>query len=544
MRAIRFAALLLSTCLSASPALAADDAATLAKKLADADAGVRASAASALWTLAGKTPAAVEPFRSALRTALDDADGAVAMNAAGALATLKEPEQSLAPARRRVLQSPNQRTYVAFLAARGLIGIEAPATLAPPLLRYLEETTAARKRGGSRENVQLARRALERLVDTKDRSILEPIRDQLRITQSAWAELLPILNRFSPKPDDWTRVLLDHTGHADGDTVYVAWTLLGEQADPASIALWTPKAAAALKSPGSRDNAMRALAAVAGRATAGLPELAAVAADASASEEQRLRAVEILGRAADTRAEGRIPEATQAAKTQWLVACEPVLKAAKSGKPFDTCLAPASSAIPDGKERTRYLASWLAANPDPGAKVELLGRLEGLWSEAFDVTDTVRAELASNDPRVKSAAEKALDRIRPAWRESGARAAKQAASPAPKAAPAAGGPGADGAALYGAIRVGDVAKVKLLVTRANVAQPVRFPGMATPPLPLVVAVNYCGIPTVKPAQLAEIVAHMVSLGADPEVKEAQGQNLFDRAKYACPPEVMKALQGG
>ncbi len=53
MRAIRFAALLLSTCLSASPALAADDAATLAKKLADADAGVRASAASALWTLAG-----------------------------------------------------------------------------------------------------------------------------------------------------------------------------------------------------------------------------------------------------------------------------------------------------------------------------------------------------------------------------------------------------------------------------------------------------------------------------------------------------------
>ena len=63
------------------------------------------------------------------------------------------------------------------------------------------------------------------------------------------------------------------------------------------------------------------------------------------------------------------------------------------------------------------------------------------------------------------------------------------------------------------------------------------------PLPLVVAVNYCGIPTVTPAQLAGIVAHMVSVGADPEVKDAQGQNLFDRAKYACPPEVMKALGG-
>ena len=62
-------------------------------------------------------------------------------------------------------------------------------------------------------------------------------------------------------------------------------------------------------------------------------------------------------------------------------------------------------------------------------------------------------------------------------------------------------------------------------------------------LPLVVAVNYCGIPTVTQAQLAGIVVHMVSVGADPEVKDAQGQNLFDRAKYACPPEVMKALGG-
>jgi hypothetical protein len=83
--------------------------------------------------------------------------------------------------------------------------------------------------------------------------------------------------------------------------------------------------------------------------------------------------------------------------------------------------------------------------------------------------------------------------------------------------------------------------VKALVTRANVLQPVRFPQMQMPPAPLVVAVSYCGIPTVAPAQLAEIVAYLVSLGADPEMKDAQGDNLFDRAKHACPPEVMKAL---
>ena len=46
-----------------------------------------------------------------------------------------------------------------------------------------------------------------------------------------------------------------------------------------------------------------------------------------------------------------------------------------------------------------------------------------------------------------------------------------------------------------------------------------------------------------PAQLAEIVAHMVSMGANPEVTDPQGGNLFDRAKQACPPEVLKALGG-
>ena len=104
----------------------------------------------------------------------------------------------------------------------------------------------AARRGGSRDNVKLARQALERLVDTKDRAILTPVRDQLRITQGAWAVLLPVLDRFSPKPDDWTAVLLDYTAHADRDTVYEAWGLLGKQDDPASLALWTPRAAAAL----------------------------------------------------------------------------------------------------------------------------------------------------------------------------------------------------------------------------------------------------------------------------------------------------------
>ncbi len=516
----------------------------LAGHLSHADAAIRLSAASLLWTLAGRSATAFEPARPALRAALDDPDGAVAMNAAGALSTMKEPAESLAPARRRVLQLPGQRRYVYFLAARGLIGIDPPATLAPAILGYLEETSVAARRGVSRDNVKLARQALERLVDTKDRALLTPVRDQLRITQGAWAVLLPVLDRFSPKPDDWTAVLLDYTAHADRDTVYEAWGLLGKQDDPASLALWTPRAAAALEVADQRKNALRALGAVAGRTTTGLKELSAVAANPAVPEEERLDAIDILGRAADTSRQGRPPEAAAAARAQWLAICEPVLKGGKPGKHFETCVRPSSYAFADRKELARHLGAWLAANADPGAKVEFLGRLEGLWSEAFDQADTVKAELANADPRVKQAASNALDRIRPAWRESGERQARQAASPAPKAAaPAGRGPGADGAALYAAIRVGDVAQVKKLVTAANVLQPVRFPQMQNAPVPLVLAVNYCGIPTVAPARLAEIVAHMVALGASPEVKDAQGDNLFDRAKYACPPEVMKALGG-
>ena len=82
---------------------AATTAPILAKHLSHADPAIRLSAASLLWTLAGKSATAFEPARPALRAALDDTDGAVAMNAAGALATMKEPAEALAPARRRVL---------------------------------------------------------------------------------------------------------------------------------------------------------------------------------------------------------------------------------------------------------------------------------------------------------------------------------------------------------------------------------------------------------------------------------------------------------
>ena len=517
----------------------------LAKHLRSGDTAIRLSAARTLWSLAGKSPGGYAAARPALEAALDDVNAEVAMNAAGALGAMKVSAEALAPARRRVLKEGNPQPYVLFLAARGLIGLDPPGTLAPALLEYLERVSLAAQRGGSRENVQLARSALEHLADTKDRAVIAPMLDLLQRTRSSQAVLLRVLHRFSPRPEGWTDTLLVHAGSQDRDVASLAWDLLGEQWDAPSLAKWAPRAAVLLGVADRRDMALSAFRRAAGKTAIGLPELAALASSGTAPEEQGIRALEIIGSAADTHMPDRSPEASGAALTQLLAACEPVYTGGAPGKFLDACLNPLSSAMPDAKERARHLARWLAANTDASVKVRYLEALEGLWSSAFDATDTVRAELANGDPRVKAAAEKALDRIRPAWRESGARQAKLQSAPAPRAgpAPAGSGAGADGQALFSALRSGDVAMVKKLVTRANVLQPVRYPQIQRPPTPLVAAVGHCGLPNIAPDKLAEIVAHLVSVGADPEGKDAQGDNILDRAKYTCPPQVMKALGG-
>jgi len=533
---------------SLGPTEAATTAPVLAKHLADPDPAVRLAAANALWNLAGRNLDGFAPSKPALMKALDDAEANVAMHAAGALSVMKVPQAELAPARRRVLREGGGTPYVRFLAARGLIGIDPPLPLLPAMLPYLEEVSAAAKRGGSRNNLDLARSAFDRLADTKDRSLLAPLQSEIRRGSPGTPVLMRTVGRFSPRPDDWTDQLLQLAGSQDKDVVAAAWDLLGYQDDAASLAKWMPRAAVLLGVADRRDMALSAIWRVAGKTPLGLGELAALARDPRASEEQRSRALEILGKATEARDSRNPPEATRAAFALWLPLCDPVMRTAKPGAEFDRCVRPVSFAYPDRKDEARQVATWLAANPNTESRVALLERLEGMWSEAVDTEPTVRAELAHADPRVKQAAEKTLDRIRPAWREAGARQERAAAAggtpAASKSAPVPGAPGADGAALYGALRAGDVVQVKKLVTRANVAQPVKFPQLqGTPPVPLVLALNYCGIPQVPPAKLAEIVTYLVSIGADPDGKNGQGENILDTAKYTCPPEVMKALTG-
>ncbi|MBK8286949.1 MAG: hypothetical protein IPK97_19945 [Ahniella sp.] len=526
------------------PQHAAQVATALAPLLAHAKAEIRLGAANALWDMAGKNGDIVNA-RAALNAALDDVDSEVAMNAAGALASMGVEESELAPSRLRVLQGRPQSRYVEFLAARGLIGLEPSANLMPYLLAYYFDAVEAEAQGGSDDNVELAENAIEGLVSHNDAATVPILVESLRVTPAATEFLLEQLARFDPLPADWTGLLLGFTDAGYQDTRETAFELLGKQKDPASMARWVPKAVPLLGDARLRRAGLRAMSDVAGRTTLGLEELAALTRDASALEEDRLRAVEIIVAGADTSNRDGSAEVQKAARAVWWTLCDPIIRAEKPGQPwFKACNPTSYWIIADEAERAKTLGDWLTANQNVEAKVHFLQSLEGMWSKALPAAGQIRAERSHADPSVVAAAESALNRIEPAWRERDARAAAPAkpAPPAGPEAPATGksGKGADGASLFAAISSGDVAAVKRLVTSSNVHMPVQYAQISNAPVPIQIAINYCGIPQAA-AGLPAVVTYLMSLGANPDITTPMGDALLDHAKYACPPEIMALL---
>jgi hypothetical protein len=514
----------------------------LANLLAHPDPVIRLAAAEKLWEFAAQQADAFAAAEPALRQALADADAAVAMNAAGALAAMDVPARDLADARRRVLDDGRARGYVAFLAARGLVGIDPAPPLLPYLLEYYFNVIEEEARGGSDDNVEIAEKALTALCNTQDRGLIAPLLAALDETPPATAFLLERLAPFKPKPDGWTARLLRYTASPYPDIRDSAWDLLGDELDPGSLDLWAPVATRALADPEQREDALAALADAAGRTSHGLGDVAALARNSAAGEEAQVRAIEVLADAADTSDSDGVASVHAAARKQWESVCSPLLGTRPVDVWFKACRSNHHYIIADDRERAVKLGEWLSANPNADAKIEFLQNIESLWDKGVGAIDATRAAMAHADPAVAKAAEAAMNRIRPAWREADARGARPAAT-----APAAGqialekARGADGAGLFAAISSGQLARVKALVKASNVNLPVHYPQVeGTPPTPINVAVNYCGIPQAE-AGLKAIVEYLISLGADPDVSTHDGSNLLDRAKYSCSPEVMTAL---
>lgn len=290
----------------------------LSLALQDRDGGVREAAASALWQT-GKQAKAAEP---ALRKALDDPLPSVVVRAAGALETMEVDPKELAPARRRALADARpDDDHTAFLAARGLIGIDPPAAVLPGLLGYLAATAAAaeRPRGWDyREGADAAEKAVARLAAGQDRSAIPLLLAELERAPASAPSLLRALATYKPPPDGFAPVLVDQMRARSAKTRRAALERARELTGDADVALWAPEAAGLLRDPEVRGAALGALQAAGGRAADAVPDVVRLLRDA-ASVDVRRTAAETLGALGDAaqaipqRVKARIAEQAKAA---------------------------------------------------------------------------------------------------------------------------------------------------------------------------------------------------------------------------------------
>ena len=313
-------------------------------------------------------------------------------------------------------------------------------------------------------------------------------------------------------------------------------------ATAAELAEWVPAAAGALQDPRRQMDAARALKNVAGKTALGMPELARLA-ESSAPEDVRTVALGALGDASDATRD-RDAAVLAAAKPAALQAFRRVLGRDHGGPAFDEAARALRFTERDfGRTAAIYLEA-LKQNADPAAQVELLDYIAQAHSEGGTLADDLRPYAASNDPKIRQAAIRALDSIKPSWREAGERAAAVSAGSLPKAAPPQpGAKGADMMKFYAALRAGDRTAIARLVNAGNVNAPLLMPnGTAGTMTPLAGALQHCGLPQVAPKKVAAAVTQLVALGADAEQRTG-GYTALDYAKSACPPEVQQALLG-
>ncbi len=273
--------------------------AALDAALADPDPRVRAAAAGALWK-SGKASASA---RANLVRALDDAAPQVVVRAAGALQMLGMSQAELAPARSRILAMPGVSITDRYLAARGLIGYAPPISLLAPIADFLERAATPNRSStqsiAERESLEGAVDAIERLARTGDRSLIAPMVETTRNARYSQVALLKALGEFDPKPDGWTAMLVGYLDSRDPKVRYAVLSLLSKQTGDREIAMWAPRAGAALRDPDSavRSEALWALSRAGGLAAAEIDPVVAMLGDPDA--DVRRRAAATIGEMGD-----------------------------------------------------------------------------------------------------------------------------------------------------------------------------------------------------------------------------------------------------
>jgi HEAT repeat protein len=385
--------------------------AALAKALSDSDASVREAAASALWKT-GKAAAAVKPD---LQRTLEDRDPAVAARAAGALSSMGVPDADLAEAWRRVLDNSRDGA-TAFLAARGLIGLDPPDKLAPPILSYLARNAEDADRGGRRgyddaKSAEAAGKALERLLKEKKGATVLPLLDTaVKRTPECGKYVFPAVAAVKPLPAGAVDLALAHTGSPVAATRYAAIGLAGKATSDRDAARWVPEATRLLSDSDEsvRMEAAWALKGARGLAHTAAPELARLLTE-DRSASVRARAAAALEEIGD--ASNPIPKSAKAAVAS---AARQPLAAAMKDKDHDVAVAAVAAwnvLYLDTADVLAGLADAAVSGADVPARQKALQCLRNRQGQARPVVETIRPLTRSSDGLIRDDAKVAIEWI-------------------------------------------------------------------------------------------------------------------------------------
>lgn len=386
--------------------------AALAKALSDSDASVRQAAASALWDT-GKGAAAAKPE---LQKTLGDPEAAVVARAAGALAAMGVPDAELAPAWRRALDGAKDDA-TAFLAARGLIGIDPAEKLAPPILTWLEKKSAAAAhpaRGQStfdeRKSAEAAQEALSDLLKDNPARLLPQLDSAVRATPESGRYVLGALGSVKKLPPGTVDLALKYTQSSEPETRYAAVSLAGKVKSEREVARWVPEAVRLLGDPEEsvRMQACWVLKDVRGLAHSAAPELARlVSSDRSTSVRARAAsAIEEIGDASNP--------ISKADKVKVAAATKGALAPAMKDKDHDlsgAAVAAYNVLYLDTAEVVAALADAAVSGADVAARQRALQCLRNRQGQAKNAVETIRPLTRSSDKLIADDARTAIEWI-------------------------------------------------------------------------------------------------------------------------------------
>jgi HEAT repeat protein len=385
--------------------------AALAKALSDLDASVRRAAASALWKT-GKGAAAAKPE---LQKTLADPDASVVARAAGALSSMGVPDKELATAWRRALEGARDDA-TAFLAARGLIGIDPPEKLAPLILTWLSKNAedAVRPRGRSSQDdsksAEAAERALRLLLKEGAPPILPLLDRTVARSPESGRYVFGALASVKPLPPGTVDLALAHTHSSLAETRDAAISLAGKVTSEREAARWIPEAIRLLGDPEEsvRMEAAWALKGVKGLAHEAAPELARlVAKDRDMSVRTRAAsALEEIGDAANP-----IPKAAKAAVA---ATAKSALVSAMKDKDHDLSVEAVGAynkLYLESAEIVATLADVAVSGADMAARERALQCLRNRQGQAKGIVETIRPLTKSSEKNLAEDARTAIEWI-------------------------------------------------------------------------------------------------------------------------------------